>query len=82
MGRILRSYRRIAHQEHFCDNCFSRIQPGEEYEATVEVSRLWNGKTTVMVWKRHVEWCEPPPDPEWESDNVEEDLDVDLKKAA
>lgn len=80
MGRFLRSYRRIANQQHFCDNCCSYIEPGEEYEARVEVCRLHNGKTTVMVWKRHTYGCEPPPEPDYQEEDVGED--VDFPKAA
>lgn len=80
MGRVLRSYSRIAQQEHFCYNCCSYIQPGEQYDAEVEVCRLWNGKTTVMVWKRHKDPCDPPPEPDYDDVDVEED--VDLPKAA
>ena len=71
--RWLRTYRRIAHEQHWCDICCTHIQPGEEYEGRVEVFR----RGCIVVWRSHVNpMCEPPPDPDELRDDAEEDIDV------
>ena len=84
MRRILRTYRRMAHIDHHCDKCQCPISPGEEYQGEVVLADQYSGGRKIVVYKEHV-WpgCDWPPEPEWEKeDDVEEDLDVDLKKAA
>ena len=71
--RLLRTYTRVAHQDHFCDRCCNPIMPGEEYEARVEVTRRGH----ILVWKNHINpGCDYPEDPDEIRDDVEEDLDV------
>lgn len=76
--RMLRSYRRVAQQEHFCDHCFLLIFPGEWYEGRVEV----NGKGRLWVYREHVEpRCEWPTDPD-DDGEYKGDFEADSLSAA
>lgn len=85
MQRILRSYRRVAQENHFCDCCCRDIWPGEEYEASVEIWKRGDGKRFLVVWKKHVNpMCDPPEEPIYDEEGVEEEDDFafDLPMAA
>lgn len=71
--RILRTYARTAHEQHFCDRCCRYIEPGDYYQGTVQ---LCNGK--LMVWKEH----EDPPCPvdPWEEEReMMEEIDKEIQ---
>jgi hypothetical protein len=72
--RVLRAYRRMAQQEHFCYNCNHYIEPGDTYTASVEVI---GGK--LVVWKYH---DEPPcPVDPWEEEReIMREIDEEDKK--
>lgn len=57
--RTLRTYRCVAHREHFCDTCHKNILPGEYYMGTVHVVGLDKEKEHIVVLKEH---CDPPCD--------------------
>ncbi len=71
--RLLRSYCRIAQEEHHCCNCPYGISPGEEYKAEV-----WIYGRRLQVWKQHIE-CDHP---HWEDDDEEFDEREDERAEA
>ncbi len=79
--RTLRTYRRFAQIQHHCDRCQGVIEPGDEYEAEVEVRWKEGQRRRIIVWKEHIN---PDCDfPEFPDDDYEEDEEeVDLEKAA
>ncbi len=79
---ILRTYRRIAQTEHWCDRCCTHILPGEEYEGRVEIYRRGK-RNRIIVWKEHINpCCEPPDPPDEDFLENEEESDFELPKAA
>lgn len=79
---FLRTYCRVARDEHWCDCCCTYIQPGEEYKGIVEVIKK-GGRSKVIVWKEHINPCcelPEPPDEDYSDRDMEDD--VDFKKAA
>lgn len=83
MFRHLRSYRRIAQKQHHCDICQGTIEPGDEYQADVEVQWGNGRKKRISVWKEHVyPSCLPPDFPEDDHQTDENEEDIDLPKAA
>ena len=59
--RQLRSYRRVADKEHWCDRCCTYIQPGEMYEGRVCIKDSGG----IIIWKEHINpGCEFPLDPD------------------
>ncbi|MEK6889522.1 MAG: hypothetical protein AABW80_05455 [Nanoarchaeota archaeon] len=72
--RNLRSYTRVAFQEHWCDRCCNYIQPGDMYKAHVEL-REEKKKHRIIVWKYHINpGCDFPEDPEDEEESEIETL--------
>ncbi|MFA5931755.1 MAG: hypothetical protein WC793_00015 [Candidatus Paceibacterota bacterium] len=69
--RILRGYRHVARIPHWCDRCFTYIQPGEPYEASVEVH-----KRRIVVFKTHADGCEYPPEPFEEDSSEEKNIEI------
>lgn len=66
--RFLRSYRHVAEQIHWCDNCLEDIEPGESYEASVYASTA-GGRKSIVTIRNHVDPdCDPPEDPEDDED--------------
>ncbi len=66
--RLLRTYTRVAHTEHFCAVCLELILPGDRYEADVYVC-----PGVIIVLKRHID---PPcdlPDPPFDEEDSESD---------
>ncbi len=77
--RTLRTYRRMAQEFHWCDRCCTHIEPGEEYEARVEIIR----RGQISVWKNHINpSCDYPDDPDYMRDDVEDEDSEDEAKAA
>jgi hypothetical protein len=73
-NRTLRTYARMAHEQHFCDYCCRNIEPGDRYTARVEIN---NGK--FFVSKKH---DEPPcpVDPFEEEREILREIDEEDKK--
>ena len=60
--RCLRTYERVAYQEHTCWNCSEHIKPGDFYKGEV-----WVGEAGLTVMKFHENpHCENPWDEEEE----------------
>jgi hypothetical protein len=75
--RWLRSYERIAHQEHFCDHCMHYIMPGDMYRADVYAT----AEHIVVLRKHHEPTC--PIDPMEEQEELERMMrDHDEREAA
>lgn len=71
--RLLRSYRRTAEVEHWCDRCCDIIFPGEAYEADVYATRT-GGRRGIVVMRQHADPpCEPPDEPDRDDDDEDED---------
>lgn len=67
MERELRTYQRVAHQRHFCDNCCRDINSGDMYEGRVVVTNFHG----LLVYKTHVNpMCDFPEDPEGERNST------------
>jgi hypothetical protein len=80
--RLLRTYERVAHQEHFCDRCCEPIHLGEMYEGRVTVYAN-NLETDLVVIKTHIHpSCDFPQDPDEERTSIKKESRVSLKKAA
>lgn len=62
--RFLRSYRRVANEEHVCRFCSTPIFPGDEYDAEVWVweSRDLRQGNKIQVRKSHAECPDEDPD--------------------
>ena len=55
MERLLRTYERVAHINHYCDRCCKHIEPGDQYQGIVQVTDLHG----LIVFKFHTN---PPCD--------------------
>jgi hypothetical protein len=79
MSRCLRTYSRVAQREHWCDRCFTFIEPGEQYAAQVWV---YDNPKRLVVFLQHMNPpCDYPPDPHDERSEEEEERE-DLPMAA
>ena len=74
--RVIRTYRKMAQQRHWCDRCCQDIEPGEEYEGRVHV---YDNPKRLIVWKTHTNGCDYPPDPE---DREEVEVKEEARQAA
>lgn len=72
--RTLRTFTRMAQQQHFCDWCCRYIEGGDRYKGTVQI---FNGK--LVVWKQH----DDPPcpvDPWQEEQQILRDIEKEVEK--
>lgn len=67
--RVLRTYRRKARIEHFCDRCLEYILPGQTYEGWIHVEREY-----LFVLKYHVDpCCDFPDEPDYKENDESQD---------
>ena len=78
MQRLLRTYRHLAHIDHWCDRCCDYIQPGDMYEGMVYASE----KFGIITFKYHIDpICDEPKDYDYEENDLERTVKEEIKEA-
>jgi len=74
--RRLRTYERIAREQHDCSSCFEPIKPGDIYTGEVWLweTRDYGTRNKLEVRKCHLE-CPEDPDEERLRDELEEEFE-------
>lgn len=79
--RRLRTYERIAHEQHDCSACPNPIEPGDQYQGEVWLweTRDYGTCNKLEVRKYHLE-CPEDPEEERRRNELEEEFERDCEE--